>query len=261
MNSIPAQHPNTNPLFSFGKRDLRVVMIDGAPWFAAPDVLCCLGLDYMVGSTNWTRTLDADEKRLENKTSLSLKDIQVHGKCWNPKVSLVSESGMYKLIMRANPGSNPVVARFQNRGTRAVLPALRKDGMYVMGEEKVKTGEMSEDELVLKALTLLQGKVSRLSTEVAEQKAIIDEHLMHMTVQEWLANKGVYLRMSDAQALGRAAKKVTLESGGKITKERKKLPHPHDPRRFIDSEVNVYPLAALNTAARSLGYGVKEIRI
>lgn len=58
-------------------------------------------------------------------------------------VSLVSESGLYKIIMRASPYKNERVKRFQDWVAREVLPALRKDGMYVMGEEKVKTGEMS----------------------------------------------------------------------------------------------------------------------
>ena len=34
-----------------------------------------------------------------------------------------------------------------------------------MGEEKVRTGEMSEDELVLKVAGILQNKVDRLATE------------------------------------------------------------------------------------------------
>ena len=62
--------------------------------------------------------------------------------------------------------------------------------MYVMGEEKVKTGEMSEDEFVLKAMTMLQGKVSRLSTELDHAKAIIKDNLLFVTVQEWQANAG-----------------------------------------------------------------------
>lgn len=53
------------------------------------DALKILGLQWEAGATQWTRILDDDEKRLENKTSLSLYQIQVHGKCWHPKVSLV----------------------------------------------------------------------------------------------------------------------------------------------------------------------------
>ncbi len=38
----------------------------------------------------------------------------------------------------------PEAREFQDWVTRKVLPAIRKDGMYVAGEEKVKTGEMSD---------------------------------------------------------------------------------------------------------------------
>lgn len=47
----------------------------------------------------------------------------------------VSESGLYKLIMRSD---KPAARAFQDWVTRDVLPAIRKDGMYVMGEEKVE---------------------------------------------------------------------------------------------------------------------------
>jgi prophage antirepressor-like protein len=52
--------------------------------------------------------------------------------------------------------------------TRDVLPAIRKDGMYVMGEEKTRTGEMSLEEMTLKVLTGLQGKLARMAAELAE---------------------------------------------------------------------------------------------
>lgn len=49
---------------------------------------------------------------------------------------LASESGLYKLIIRSN---KPEARPFQDWATRDVLPAIRKDGAYVMGEEKVAT--------------------------------------------------------------------------------------------------------------------------
>lgn len=172
MNSIPKQHPNTNPMFTFEGKDVRVILRDGQPWFVAVDVARALQL-YLKGGNSvntatMVRTLGNDEQEY-----VAPKNI---GGIVDNRVGMfltVSESGLYKIIMRASPNKNDRVKKFQNWVTREVLPALRKDGMYVMGEEKVKTGEMSEDELVLKAMTLLQGKVSRLSTEVAEQKAII----------------------------------------------------------------------------------------
>jgi prophage antirepressor-like protein len=43
------------------------------------------------------------------------------------QATAVSESGLYKLILRANP-SRPEVAKFQDWVTREVLPAIRKTG-------------------------------------------------------------------------------------------------------------------------------------
>lgn len=55
-------------------------------------------------------------------------------------VSLISESGLYKLVMRSN---KPEARAFQDWVTREVLPAIRKDGGYIKGEELVATGEPS----------------------------------------------------------------------------------------------------------------------
>lgn len=46
-----------------------------------------------------------------------------------------------------------------------VLAAISKDVAYIMGQEKLATGEMSKDELVLKPVTILQTKVERLTAE------------------------------------------------------------------------------------------------
>lgn len=131
MNSTPA-NPGSNPMFNFEGHDLRVVIRNDQPWFVALDV--CRALDIYIrirdGKTelhnNFKRRLDEDEVAPTN--------------CGGKSMCSISESGLYKLIMRAQPRVNPRVHRFQNWVTREVLPALRKDGMYVMDEEKVKTG-------------------------------------------------------------------------------------------------------------------------
>ncbi len=79
---------------------------------------------------NAYRRLNNDEKSNIRRVDLGL----------NPgrDLTLISESGLYKLIMRSD---KPEAKSFQNWVTRDVLPAIRKDDMYVQGEEKVKTGE------------------------------------------------------------------------------------------------------------------------
>lgn len=124
-------------MFNFEGHDVRVVMIDDNPWFVADDVTRILkvyrrikegreelhtyGLKALLDSDDLTHSLVVGERG--SRTCLCL-----------------SESGLYKLIMRSD---KPAAKRFQNWVTREVLPALRKDGMYVMGEEKVKTGGQS----------------------------------------------------------------------------------------------------------------------
>jgi prophage antirepressor-like protein len=134
------------------------VKIDGDPWFVAKDVCEVLGLDGY--ASQHTKRLDADECRVITRTQNTSLPI-FKGKA--PRATLVSESGLYKLIMRSD---KPVAKPFQDWVTRTVLPAIRKDGMYVLGEEKVATGEMSIEELALAAIKGLETKIARMKDEL-----------------------------------------------------------------------------------------------
>ncbi|MDZ4192496.1 MAG: BRO family protein, partial [Pseudomonas sp.] len=46
-------------------------------------------------------------------------------------------SGLYKLVVRSK---KPEARAFQDWVTRVILPAIRKDGAYVLGEEIITTG-------------------------------------------------------------------------------------------------------------------------
>lgn len=68
---------------------------------------------------------------------------QVQGQRGLP-VRTVSEAGLYSMVMRSD---KPEAQAFRDWVTGTVLPAIRKDGGYIKDEEKVATGDMSEDEL------------------------------------------------------------------------------------------------------------------
>lgn len=121
--------------FNFNDLPVRVVELEGEPWFVAADVCKVLGIK---NPTVAVKPLGSDEW---SKSNLGQRGLGA--------ALTVSESGLYKLIMRSN---KPEARAFQDWVTKVVLPAIRKDGAYVMGEEKVVTGEMTEDELVLKAI-------------------------------------------------------------------------------------------------------------
>lgn len=129
---------------AFGGHEIRTVVIDGAPWFVAADVCRALELDTSAGTYQHLRKLHDDEKRLLSAVHLPQSAL---GRA--PTASAISESGLYRLVNR----SDKAQARpFQDWVNREVLPAIRKDGSYVLGEEKVRTGEMSEDELIIAAM-------------------------------------------------------------------------------------------------------------
>lgn len=142
---------NSLKTYQFGILNIRVVDLDGSPWFVAADVRRVLGIAQN-GST--FAFLSTDEIQQLPRGISSGKGMG--------RAQMLSESGLYKFILRS---TKPEAKAFQDWVTRVVLPAIRKDGAYVMGEEKVATGEMSEDELVLKAMGILQAKMERLTRE------------------------------------------------------------------------------------------------
>lgn len=103
---------------------LRVIEIEGAPWFVAKDVCQVLGI---ANTTTAVRPLSDDERGLE----------KIYTPGGAQPITVISESGLYKLVMRAH-SSNPEAAKFQDWVTGTVLPAIRKDGGYLMGEENTR---------------------------------------------------------------------------------------------------------------------------
>jgi prophage antirepressor-like protein len=153
--------------YDFNTNTIRVVDLDGEPWFVAADV--ANALQFKNVSTSMSHILSplgSDEKmRAPKNLSLARQPL------------IISESGLYQLIMRSD---KPEAREFQRWVTGTVLPAIRKDGGYIMGEEKVVTGEMDEDAFILKAVEILQGKVARLKAEkeaVEEEKEELAAHI------------------------------------------------------------------------------------
>lgn len=103
----------------FDSVNVRVVYLNGDPWFVAVDVCAALEIvDHKVA----LRRLDDDEK----------------GECLIPTLGgnqtmrTVCESGFYKLIARSRKATTPgtFAHRFSNWVFRNVIPGIRKTGAY-----------------------------------------------------------------------------------------------------------------------------------
>lgn len=224
---------NSVSLFKFHNNAIRVVMIEGErggePWFVAADVCRVLEL---TNTAMAVRPLAATEYRTEgiNQFDTSAFDRRIK------RITLISESGLYKLVMRSD---KPEARKFQDWVTRDVLPAIRKDGGYIMGEEKVATGEMSDDELILRALQVAQNKIERL-------KAVVQEELDFMPVNKFLAHHDVYAGQPMRNRLAAKAKSLCESQGIRITKRQRFLPDGRE------TYANEYPHSVLIEAAEAL---------
>ncbi len=97
----------TRSAFPVTGQPIRVVMIDGEPWFATLDV--CRILDRR-NPTGASRLLDPHETQTLNIREINLHPMEVNRETpdgngygrGNPMLNLVSESGLYKLIMRSD---------------------------------------------------------------------------------------------------------------------------------------------------------------
>ena len=129
--------------------ELRVVQDEqGEPWFVAKDVCDALGLGRQHDST---RYLDDDEKGegLVNTSS----GVQT--------MVTVNEPGLYRLILKSR---KPEAKAFQRWVTHEVLPAIRKDGGYMVARDE------TPEETMACALLIAQSTIDRQTAQIAELK-------------------------------------------------------------------------------------------
>ena len=100
--------------FTFEAQTLRVLLIDDAPWWVASDLCAVLGLR---NPTMSLRKLDADQVALN----------QIEGLRGDGMANIVSESGMWTLVLRSD---KPQAKRIRRWLTDEVLPQLRRTGSY-----------------------------------------------------------------------------------------------------------------------------------
>jgi anti-repressor protein len=109
----------------FYEFDIRVIEIDGQPWFVAKDLCTALGIR---NSRQALRRLDKSEKM-----PLSYEKVRAcNDDPDTTRLSAVSESGMYSLIFSSR---KPAAKEYRKWVCEEVLPSIRKTGRYSLGEE------------------------------------------------------------------------------------------------------------------------------
>ena len=137
-------------LFEFDGAPVRAVKINGEPYFVGKDVADRLGY------------ADPTNAMKQHCRGVVKRHPIVDALGRTQEVRVLGEPDVLRLIISSKL---PAAERFERWVFETVLPAIRKDGAYIAGEEKVATGEMTEDELLLRAMTILQDKATRLAAE------------------------------------------------------------------------------------------------
>ena len=118
--------------FNFENQSIRTIAINNEPWFIAKD-LC--------DAINISNYRDAIERLDEDEMGVALTDT-LGGK---QEMAVVSESGMYTLILRCRDAvkKGSVPHRFRKWVTAEVLPQIRKTGSYSQNVEEIRPLEIT----------------------------------------------------------------------------------------------------------------------
>lgn len=140
----------SNPEFG----EVRTLTINGEPWFVGKDVAQVLG--YQNTKKALTDHVDLDDKLQGDGVTIC----DPMGREQHP--TIINESGLYSLILSSKlPGAK----KFKRWVTSEVLPSIRRNGGYIAGQE-----ELSDTELIAKALLVADRKIKERDLQIAEMK-------------------------------------------------------------------------------------------
>lgn len=120
--------------------------VDGEPTFVAKDVAKALG--YRMAS-DMTRRLDEDEK--------GTRSVRTPG--GDQEMAVITEAGLYAAVLGSKV---PEAKAFKRWVTHEVLPALRRDGGYMVERHE------SPEETMARAVLLAQTTIDRQKARIAE---------------------------------------------------------------------------------------------
>lgn len=145
-----------NQLTSFSHEtfgSVRTLIKDGEPWFVAADVCKVLG---HTNPTVALQMLDEDEK-----TKQSLGQLSTNGVTQNRESNIISEAGLYSLVIRSNvPGAKA----FKRWITHEVIPQIRKTGAYL--------SPVIDSDMLFKMAEAMAAKEKQIK-ELEQQKALM----------------------------------------------------------------------------------------
>jgi len=115
---------NTLPIvaYAFDGNEIRTVFFDSDPWFIAKDVAEALGYT------------DTDQAIRKHCKAAITSPVESTGQVRHMRI--IPERDVYRLIFNSRLQS---AERFEEWVVAEVLPSIRKRGMFIMGQQKIRT--------------------------------------------------------------------------------------------------------------------------
>lgn len=218
--------------FDFQGHNVRVVIIDGEPWWVIVDVCKALEIEntYQVA------------QRLENEDTRQARVLDARGIEQNANV--VNEAGLYEIIIRSDkPNAKP----FRRWVVKDVLPSIRKTGKFEIEQKDLTPAEyllaqaqrFVEMERATRELAVQQGYQRNLIDDLNARVAGIEQRTDWLTALAF----AIMMKLPDTsnkfcQKLGRLAGKHTRAEGLE----------PQKVKNESFFQVNSYPVWALEKA-------------
>lgn len=133
--------PSAPAVFAFVSHSIRVVFIDGNPWFVLRDLM-----DAMGSSTPTTVAIAAIKQGLGEGFN-DVKPLETSGGI--QEITIVAEAGATYLVSRSNTDTGRRLNRFLHA---EVLPTLRKTGRYEIPQAKPVTISNQQREQLRQAI-------------------------------------------------------------------------------------------------------------
>ena len=134
--------------FTYHDQPVRVVTIDGEPWFVLADL--CKVLD-IAASGRLAARLDEGMRQTHTLETAGGRQ----------RMTIVSEAGMYEVVIRSD---KPEAAAFRRWITSEVLPSIRKHGGYLT-PEKAEEIISDPDVIIELAQAVKRERSARISME------------------------------------------------------------------------------------------------
>ena len=187
-------------IFAFeGTDEIRTLLINDEPYFVGKDVAEVLGY---AKSRNAIATHVDDEDK---------KDAPIQGDLGGTQnMTIINESGLYSLIFKSQL---PSAKKFKRWVTNEVLPAIRKNGMYVKeNQTRLPQSPMEVLKLMFDATEEIQEEVEEVKERVTE----LEENQSIKPGDYGYISRRIHQRVAE---VARGYGKITQKQRGELYKD------------------------------------------